>query len=234
MCALDQLIDLRQVRLGIGAENLNDARQRVGGGRQIENQATVVYEPERERWQRQRVRRDHGDDRPEFRLRAPQEFAARGNIFEELADDDRRAAIARRRSHLTRTGERIALDLDGALRQAVECREREARDTRDRRQRLAAEAEGPDARQIVEGADLRSRVTLECQQRIVARHPRSVVPDLDPLLAAVFEEDLDRARAGVDGILDELLDSRCRPLDHFSGRDLIHELGGENQDVGHL
>src|SRR5438132_10925132 len=43
MCALDQLIDLRQVRLGIGAEDLNDARQRVGGGRQIENQATVVY-----------------------------------------------------------------------------------------------------------------------------------------------------------------------------------------------
>src|ERR1019366_6910344 len=38
---------------------------------------------------------------------------------------------------------------------------------------------------------------------------------------------------GVDGILDELFDDRCRPLHDLAGRDLVDEIGGEKLDAGH-
>src|ERR1019366_8051517 len=38
---------------------------------------------------------------------------------------------------------------------------------------------------------------------------------------------------GVDGILDELFDDRCRPLHDLAGRDLVDEIGGEKLDAWH-
>jgi hypothetical protein len=116
---------------------------------------------------------------------------------------------------------------------AVERRQREARDAGDRRQRLATKSEGADAGQIVEVADLGGGVAFEREARVVGGHAAAVVADLDPLAATVLEEDVDDGGAGVDRVLDELLDDRGGALDDFARRDLIHELRGKAADGGH-
>jgi hypothetical protein len=77
-------------------------------------------------------------------------------------------------------------------------------------------------------------VALDREARVFFAHPASVVAHFDALAAAVFEDDVDRRRTGVDCVLDELFVDRRRSLDDFSGSDLIDEVGGENSDAGHL
>ena len=48
--------------------------------------------------------------------------------------------------------------------------------------------------------------------------------------AAALDVDLDARRAGVECVLDELLDHRGGPLDHLAGGDLVDELAGKNAD----
>src|SRR5260370_518099 len=51
-------------------------------------------------------------------------------------------------------------------------------------------------------------------------------------LAAVLDLDPDRVGAGVEGVFDELLHPRGRPLDHLAGGDLVRYLGREDGDPG--
>ena len=50
--------------------------------------------------------------------------------------------------------------------------------------------------------------------------------------ATALHVDLDAPRAGIQTVLDELLDDGGGPLDHLAGGDLIDELAGKNAD-GH-
>ncbi len=102
------------------------------------------------------------------------------------------------------------------------------------RERLTAKPESAHAREIIELADLRGRVPLQCQQRVITRHPAAIVTNFDPLFSAVLQEHFHRARPGVNGVFDQLLDHRCGALDDLSGGNLVHQLGGENVDAGHL
>ena len=101
----------------------------------------------------------------------------------------------------------------------------EVRHRGDRRQRLAAEAERQDGRQIVGSPDLARRVPLDRQPRVLRLHPFAVVLDADLLLAAELDVDREPRRAGVDRVLDQLLDDRGRPLDDLAGGDLVGEIG---------
>ena len=49
---------------------------------------------------------------------------------------------------------------------------------------------------------------------------------------ARFDRDVDAPRAGVERVLDQLLDRRSRPLDHFAGGDAVDEQRIEAAD-GH-
>ena len=66
------------------------------------------------------------------------------------------------------------------------------RHRRDARQRLAAEAEGRHAHEVVGRADLAGRVAVERQQRVLAAHPVPVVGDPHERLAAGLDLDGDR------------------------------------------
>ena len=44
---------------------------------------------------------------------------------------------------------------------------------------------------------------------------------------------VDARRLGVDGVLDQLLDDRGRPLDDFAGGDLVREVVGQAGDSSH-
>ena len=71
---------------------------------------------------------------------------------------------------------------------------------------------------------------LDREARFLLAHPAAVVGDLDELAAAEREVDLDPARAGIDRILDQLLDDRCRALDDLARRDLVDQIRGKYAD----
>ena len=77
-------------------------------------------------------------------------------------------------------------------------------------------------------------MALESQTRVGVRHSAAVVDYLNQILAAVAENNLDGGRAGVDCILNQLLDYRSRALDNFSGGNLIgHRIRQKSDNVAH-
>jgi len=73
------------------------------------------------------------------------------------------------------------------------------------------------------------------EDRVLARHPGSVVADRDQRRAAAENLNADRVRARVKGILDQLLDRRRWPLDNLARRNLTSDLLGQYVDyvLGH-
>ncbi len=116
-----------------------------------------------------------------------------------------------------------AFDRDG-MRLAAALRPRgdgEAAHRADRRQRLAPEAEETDVDQVVV-RKLRSGMALDRQRQIFWRHADAVVRHPDQRLAAAPERDINLGRAGIDGVLDQLLDDTRRALDHLARGDAVH------------
>ena len=63
----------------------------------------------------------------------------------------------------------------------------------------------------------------ERQVNLLGRHAGAVVAHADELPPGVLQVHGYGGGAGVDGVLDQLLDHRGRALDHFAGRDLIDQ-----------
>ena len=76
-------------------------------------------------------------------------------------------------------------------------------------------------------------MALEGEQRIVAHHAATVVHDADELAAAAFDLDADAGGAGVERVLEQLLDHGRGTVDHFAGGDLVGDLVGEYVDAAH-
>ena len=73
------------------------------------------------------------------------------------------------------------------------------------RQGFPAESQGADIFQIVDLGDLAGCMLFEGQQQIVLAHALPVVHHTDHILAAVLDGDQDIGRAGIDGVLHQLL-----------------------------
>ena len=69
---------------------------------------------------------------------------------------------------------------------------------------------------------------------VVAVHAGAVVGDADEVDAALFEVDTDAARAGVEGVLDQLLDDAGGALDDLSGGDLVGQILRQDLDPARL
>jgi len=160
--------------------------------------------------------------RPSRRLGrlALQELLARRQIEQQIGHLD---GGADRRPDLGDADEPTGLELDPGRgkRGVLARRQRHPGHARDRRQRLAAEAHAREAPQIVDLAQLGRRVALEREDRIARRHAAPVVGDPDERPAAGVALDRDRSRPGIEGVVQELLDHRCRTLDHLACGDLI-------------
>ncbi len=76
-------------------------------------------------------------------------------------------------------------------------------------------------------------MAFEGQQRIVAHHAAAVIGDAYELAPAALDRDHDPGRAGIERILQQLLDHRGRPVDDLAGGDLIGHLVGEYVDAAH-
>jgi hypothetical protein len=76
-------------------------------------------------------------------------------------------------------------------------------------------------------------VTLEGEEGVVAHHAAAVVGDTDEATAAGFDIDADAGGAGVEGVLQQLLDDGGGAVDDLAGGDLVGDLVGENADAAH-
>ena len=102
-------------------------------------------------------------------------------------------------------------------------------DGADGRQCLAAEAERRDVEEVV-AVELRRGVALDAKREVGRVHAVAVIGDADERKSAIDRDDLDLARAGVDGVLDQLLDHARRPLHHLAGGDAVHGLRAQLAD----
>jgi len=66
-------------------------------------------------------------------------------------------------------------------------------------------------------------MTPDGKRKIFSIHALAIVNDPDQRLAAGGCRNLDPARTGIDGIFDKLFDNTCRPLDDFTGGDLVDQ-----------
>ena len=80
---------------------------------------------------------------------------------------------------------------------------------------------------------VRGRGVVLNEPSVVAIHAGAVIDHADRGDAAAPDEDLDFPRAGVDGILDQLLHHARRPLDDFAGGNLAGDGFGKEGDAGH-
>src|SRR5439155_203735 len=90
------------------------------------------------------------------------------------------------------------------------------RDRCDGGQRLAAEPERRHADQVRGLANLARGMTRQRELRIGAAHARAVVADSNQALPTILDVDADRAGAGIECVLDQLLHHRPGPLDHLA------------------
>ena len=119
----------------------------------------------------------------------------------------------------------VGFDLPGAF--TATGRQDEPGNGRYAGQRLAAETQRHDGLEVIEACDLAGRVPGQCQRHFVTRDSGTVIADTDQLLTARHEIDLDRPRAGIQAVFDELLDDRRRSLNDLAGRDLVDEVSGK-------
>ena len=210
-------------------EHLAKACGAVRGGGQIDEEARPRAQRERDRGVRERERRDGANDGPELAFSALEELAAGGNGPEEVLDDDARP-LRMARGMRRRRRSPVRHDLRAEPRVVGRRREDEPGNRRDRGQRFPAKAHRRDAREVVEGPDLRRRVPLERERRVLGPHSGAVVENGDSEDAAALDVDGDAARARVERVLDELLHRRGGPLDDLARGDLVHEGGGEDAD----
>ena len=88
-------------------------------------------------------------------------------------------------------------------------------------QRFAAEAERAQFGEVLRGAQFAGGVPREGQADLRRADAMAIIAHADALGATATDFDVNAARAGIERILDELLDDRSRPLDDLTCRDLV-------------
>ena len=171
-------------------------------------------------------------DMRQLRLLRLQKFLARGSIEEKIAHLQRRArrnaAIGNPQNLATRNFHFCA---DGFFRRASG--QMHPRHRCNRRKRLAAKSQRRQLQQIVAGMNLRGRMTLKGQQRIIAHHAAAIIGDANQFAAARFHVNANPLGACIERIFQQLLHHRRRPLHHLAGSNLVRHLIGKNADVAH-
>ncbi len=191
----------------------------------------IALEGEADARMRDRETPDDLRNRLRFGAVALQELQARRRGGEKVRDLDARA---RRRRGRTDRPLRTRLDEDRRAGLGVRRarRDRKPRHGSDRGQGLAPEAERRDGEKIAV-RELRGGVALDREFEILGAHAAPVVDDPDQPAPSRRDGDRNRAGAGIERVLDELLHGRGRTLDHFARRDAVDEDGIEAADGCH-
>ncbi len=200
--------------------------------REVRRAPPVVHERERHPGARQRQARERLFAARELRGLALQELPPRRRVVVELLHLDRRARGECGRLH-RREAAPVARDPPGMALPGAAAGERQARNRADGRERLAAKPEGGRALEVLEGRDLAGGEARECQRQVVRLDSGAVVGDADAAHAALGQVHRDRLRAGVEAVLDQLLQRGRRALHHLARGDLVDQQFGERVDATH-
>ena len=76
----------------------------------------------------------------------------------------------------------------------------------------------------------RGAMAFDRQRQFRRHHAEAVINDRDQRLTTFPESDVDARRIGIDRILDQLLDRRCRALDDLARGDAVDQDGGQQAD----
>ena len=169
---------------------------------------------------------------PELRGVGAQEAPPHRQVVEEVAHLDHRARGAAGLAH----GHDLAavdVHLGAGRRVRLAGEEAEARDRRDAREGLPAETQRADRADVRRVVNLARGVPLEAEQGVVAAHPVAVVAHAHEALAAAAEVYAEPAGAGIEGVLNQLLEDGGGALDDLPGRDLVRDDIGEDADPVH-
>ena len=172
------------------------------------------------RWIRQRVMRDQRSDVAQLRGVRLEKFPARGNTVKNVGDVDGCSRRQPRRLYVNQFAPR-EFDARAFSFRFVARFKQQSRYRRDRRQRFPAKPQRGNREQVVRRAQLARGMAFERQQRVVVRHPVTVVDHANHALAADFHFDANGLRARVDGVLQQLFHHRCRALDNLARGDFI-------------
>ena len=216
-------VDPQPVALQFAVEQRGDPRR---GVRRLDRQssAPVMLEAEADIGARHREAPHGVEAGAIFGARAAQELAPRRHLVEQALDPDPRPG-GQSGGPLACLGAMVDLDSPPVMPRDAAV-EGQSRDAGDRRQGLAAEAEAGDILDMIVG-QLRGSVAFERQMHFGGRHPAAVVADLDKVEPPRREPDRDVARAGIEAVLDQLLQRARRALDHLARSDAIDEFGRE-------
>jgi hypothetical protein len=161
-------------------------------------------------------------DMAQLRAFGAQELATRRHVIEQIAHLNRGAGRMRVRRY---PAELATFDFQpssvfggGRLRG-----QGKAADRGDRRQRFAAKAQGRHLFQIIERTDLAGGVASDGQRQVLGGDAVAVVTDANQANAAFLQLDVDPPGAGIERVFHQLFDHRRRPLDHFTGGDLVDQ-----------
>ncbi len=201
-----------------------------GLGRPVEGRDMLTLERKPDRRMGDGEASQHLRDRLRFGPVALEEFQPGRREGEEIADLDAGAGCRRDGAdHALLAGLDDEADALGGI--VAAGGDGEPRDRADRGQSLAAEAERADREEVAIG-QFRGGVALDGERQILGRHARSVIDDADEFAPAGGDGHRDGAGAGVDGVLDQFLHRRSRPLDHLASGDAVDQNGIETAD-GH-
>ena len=98
---------------------------------------------------------------------------------------------------------------------------------------LAAKAHGLDVVEIVLLLQLGGGVRGQGQRQVLEVDAAAVVDDLDEFAAALLDVHLDVPGAGVEGVLQELLDDAGGPFDDLAGGDLVLQVQAQGTNPTH-
>ncbi len=81
--------------------------------------------------------------------------------------------------------------------------------------------------EVVGGGDLARGMTRQRQRQILPGDTGTVIPHTDQFCAALLDVDFNARGAGIQRVFQQLLDHRGRPLNDFSGGNLVGEQRGK-------
>jgi len=202
-------------------------------GRQAAAHLAIVEQGEADIGSGQRDARKRLVAMREFGRRRFEEFAPRRRVEIQIRDRHHRAGCPCRRLGPCAARERFCIELPGMRRVRRATDDRDARDCRDRGQRLAAKAVAGDALEVGQGGDLARRMTHQRERQVFGGDAATIIGDADRLDAAFGEVRFDARSASIEAVLDEFFEDRGRALDDFAGGDLADQQVGQGMDARH-
>ena len=160
----------------------------------------------------------------EFGAFATQELAPGRHVVEQIADFHRAARRMGGWRRIIKLLAAIAGDAPAGFLSGWPGSQRQAGNSRNARQRLAAKAETGDLLQIVETGDFAGGVAGQGQGQFAGGNPAAVVANPDQPDAALLHLNGDPGRAGIQTVFQQLLDDRSGTFNHLAGRNLTDQL----------